>query len=36
MSTASAINLKDLDQSTWSCYQLDNNSYYYGEVGYLD
>jgi len=25
-----------MDQSSWVCYQLPENSYYYGEVGYLD
>lgn len=29
-------NVKEMDQSTWSCYQFENNSYYYGETGYLD
>ncbi len=29
------MNYKEMDQTTWVCYQFDK-SYYYGEVGYLD
>lgn len=25
-----------MDQTHWVCYQLPDNSYYYGEVAYLD
>ena len=27
---------KEMDQSGWVCYEMPDNSYYYGEVGYLD
>ena len=30
------VDYKEMDQSSWVCYELADKSYYYGEVGYLD
>ena len=30
------MNIKEMDQTNWVCYEFEENSYYYGEVCYLD
>lgn len=30
------MNYQEMDQTSWVCYQFESNTYYYGEVGYLD
>jgi hypothetical protein len=29
-------NIKEMNQNNWVCYKFIDNSYYYGEIGYLD